>query len=317
MREINFHDAQQALGFIAPQLLRIETGLYEIRYPRFAFEDLMFVNTEGDMWDAGTVFYAGDIAGKAEWLTSRAFDMPMADISQTQFLNENHLAGIGYEWSLAELKRAAKLGTDLSSRKARAAKLVAQQMKYVIAIRGNAEKNKTGLINDPNVPNGLVTADGAGGGGGQTEWEYKTPDQIVRDFNELIYAPLNATNDTHMADTVLLPTSTVQYINGVRIGSGADTLRKYVAENNAYTLETGRPLTIKSSRELETAGASASKRAVAYDRSQEVVQYHLPGDHEFLPAFQKSSMTWEVGGIMNIGGVEIRIPKAMVYRDGI
>lgn len=317
MREINFHDAQQALGFINPQLLRIETGLYEIRYPRFAFEELMFVNTEGDMWDIGTIFYAGDIAGKAEWLTSRGFDMPFADISQAQFLNENHLAGIGYEWSLGELKRAAKLGTDLSARKARAAKLVAQQMKYGIAIRGSTEKNKTGLINDANVPTGNVAADGAGGGGGQTEWEYKTPDQVVRDFNELIYAPLNATNDAHMADTVLLPTSTVQYVNGLRIGDGSDTLRKYIAENNAYTLETGQRLTIKSSRELETAGASGSKRAVAYDRSQEVVQYHLPGDHEFLPAFQKSSMTWEIGGIMNIGGVEIRLPKAMVYRDGL
>jgi hypothetical protein len=44
---------------------------------------------------------------------------------------------------------------------------------------------------------------------------------------------------------------------------------------------------------------------------------HLPGPHEFLPAFQKSAMTWEVGGIMNVGGVEVRRPKGMAYRDGI
>ena len=56
---------------------------------------------------------------------------------------------------------------------------------------------------------------------------------------------------------------------------------------------------------------------MAYDNSREVVQFHLPGPHEFLPAFQKSSMTWEVAGIMNVGGVEIRRPKAVAYRDGI
>ena len=35
MREINFADAQQALGFITPQLLRIETQVYQTKYPSF------------------------------------------------------------------------------------------------------------------------------------------------------------------------------------------------------------------------------------------------------------------------------------------
>ncbi len=47
------------------------------------------------------------------------------------------------------------------------------------------------------------------------------------------------------------------------------------------------------------------------------MQFHLPGPHEFLQPFQRSSMSWEVAGIMNVGGVEIRLPKAMVYRDGL
>lgn len=312
--EINFNDAQQALGFIQPQLLRIEAGLYETRYPTFAFEELMFVNMEGDMWDQGVLFYAGDIAGKAEWLTSKGFDMPFADISTSQFLAQFHLAGIGYEWSLGELKRAEKLGRDLPAAKARAAKKVAQVMKYNIAIRGNTEKNLTGLINDASVPVANVANDGAGP---SRLWSTKTPDLIVRDINEALNAPFNATMETQVADTLMLPSTRLQYIAGLRIGDGADTLMKYIRENNAYTLQTGQALKIVGSRELETAGASSTARMVAYDRSQETVQYHLPGDHEFLPPFQKSSMTWEIGGIMNIGGVEIRLPKGLAYRDGI
>ena len=33
--------------------------------------------------------------------------------------------------------------------------------------------------------------------------------------------------------------------------------------------------------------------------------------------FQKGSMVYEVAGIMNVGGTEVRLPKALTYRDGI
>lgn len=314
MRDINFADAQQALGFITPQLLRIETQVYQTKYPSFDYSRLMFVNTDGDMWDIGSVFYSGDIAGKAEFLAGKGFDMPFADISQTQFLQQNHLAGIGYEWSLQELQRAAKLGRNLGSDKALAASKVAEAFCYGIAIRGNTEKNLTGLINDANVAAANVPADGTGS---STTWATKDADKINRDVNEALFAPFSATKETQRANTLLLPTSRLQYLGQTRIGDGTDTILKFVKENNAYTLETGQPLNIIGTRELEAAGASGTARMIAYDNSRDVVQFHLPGAHEFLPAFQKSAMTWEVGGIMNVGGVEIRLPKALVYRDGI
>jgi hypothetical protein len=314
MRDVNFADAQQALGFITPQLLRIETQVYQTKYPSFDYSRLMFVNTDGDMWDVGSVFYSGDIAGKAEFLSGKGFDMPFADIAQTQFMQQNHLAGIGYEWSLQELQRASKLGRSLSSDKAMSASKVAEAFCYGIAIRGSAEKNLTGLVNDANVPTANVAADGTGSA---TAWTTKTPDLILRDVNAALNAPFNATNETQVANTLLLPTTRLQYMAGLRIGDGADTLLKFIKENNAYTLATGQQLTIIGSRELETAGASSTARMIAYDNSRDVVQFHLPGPHEFLPAFQKSSMTWEVGGVMNVGGVEIRLPKGLAYRDGI
>jgi len=314
MPEINFLDAQQALGFIVPQQLRIETQVYQVKYPSFDYARLMFVNTDGDMWDIGSVFYSGDIAGKAEFLAGKAFDMPYADISRTQFLQQNQLAGIGYEWSLQELQRAAKLGRDLGSDKASAARRVAEMFLYNIAIRGSTEKGWTGLINDPNVPTANVAADGSGS---SRLWSTKTADQINRDINLAIEGVYNNTGETEMANRLLLPTTRLQYIARTRIGDTSDTILKFVRENNAYTAQTGQPLEIIGSRELETAGASSTARMVAYNNSRDVVQFHLPGPHEFLPAFQKSSMTWEVAGIMNTGGTEVRLPKAMNYLDGI
>lgn len=313
--DVNFHDAQQALGFITPQLLRINTEVEMQVYPSFDYSRLMFVNTDGDMWDIGSVFYSGDIAGQAQFLSGKGFDMPFADISTSQLLQANHFAGIGYEWSLQELQRASRLGRALSSEKASAARKVAESFVYSIAMRGNTEKGITGLVNDATVSTANVAADGTGA---TTTFSTKTPDQINRDINAILNAPFNATLETQRADTLLLPSTRMQYLASTRIGDNADmTILRFIRENNSYTLETGQALTIIGSRELETAGAGGTARMIAYDNDRGVLQMHLPGPHEFLPAFQKSSMTWEVGGIMNVGGVEIRRPKGIAYRDGI
>ena len=311
---INFQDAQQAVGFITPQLLRINTEIEQEVFPDFDYARLMTVNTDGDMWDIGSVFYSGAVAGAAEWLSHKGYDMPFADVAATQHMQANHFAGIGYEWTLGELQRAARSGRNLSSEKGMAARTVAESFCYRIAIRGDGEKALTGIVNDPNVSAANVPADGAGG---LTTFASKTPDQISRDINAILNAPYNATMETQRANTLMLPTTRLQYLASTRIGDGTDTLLKFVRENNVYQLETGQPLNIIGSRELEAAGAGGTARMIAYDNRREVVQFHLPGPHEFLPAFQKSSMTWEVGGIMNVGGVEIRRPKAFAYRDGI
>lgn len=311
---VNFLDAQQAVGFLTPQLLRINTEVEMLEYPSFDYARMVPVNTDGDMWDIGSVFYSGDVAGTAQFLAGKGFDMPFADIATSQHLQANHFAGIGYEWSLQELNRVAKMGRQLGSDKAAAARRVAEAFIYGIAIRGSTEKGVTGLVNDATVSTANVAADGTGA---TTTWSTKTPDLINRDVNAVLNAPFNATLETARADTLLLPSSRMQYIAATRIGDTNDTILKFVKENNAYTLETGQPLTIIGTRELETAGAGATARMVAYENDRRILQFHLPGPHEFLPAFQKSSMTWEVAGIMNVGGVEIRRPKGIAYRDGI
>jgi hypothetical protein len=315
MPDINFNDAQQAYAFLTPQLYRINTEVEAIRYPSYDYASLLPVNTDGDMWELGSVYYSGDIAGKAEFLNGKGFDMPYADVAHTQYLQQNHFAGIGYEWSLQELERAAKLGRNLGTDKAAAARKVAESFIYGIAMSGSTEKNVTGLVNDGNVPAANVPNDGSGSA---RTFASKTAIQVLRDINEALNAPTIATKETSMANRLLLPTSSMQYLAATPLGDNADkTILSFIRENNYYTLTTGQPLEIRASRALETAGGSNTKRMVAYEYDRSVVQFHVPGPHEFLEPFRKSSMTWEVAGIMNIGAVEWRLPKAGVYRDGI
>lgn len=306
-REINFADAQQAIAFLTPQLLRIETEVYQTRYPSFDYAGLMFVNDDGDMWDAGVIFYSGDLAGKAEFLSSKGFDMPYADTSLEQHFHATHLAGIGYEWSRGELERASRMGRNLPADKALAASRVAERFLYGIAVVGTDEKGWKGLINQGAVPSAVAAATFAAG----------TPEQILTIINGAISAPSIATRDAFNANALLLPTSAIRDLASRLVPGTNTTLLAFIQANNALTAQTGQRLEMRGMAELETAGAGATRRLVAYDNSRDTVQFHLPGPHEFLEPFRKSSMTFEVAGVMNTGGVEWRIPLAAAYRDGI
>ncbi|KKZ89058.1 DUF2184 domain-containing protein [Rhizobium phaseoli] len=310
-----FIDAQSAVGFVTPAFYNIERTVYQRKYPSFDYASLIPVVTEGSPWGRGVLFRSSDIAGKAEFLSGKGFDMPYADVTRDQFLKGFELAGIGYEWSLEEINVAALEGRQLGPEKGEAARKVAEQMLWNIGMTGTTEKNWTGLINDPNVTATTATADGTGS---SALWANKTPDQILRDINAALTGIFTGTNEVEMADTVLFPSARYLSISTLARSSTSDrTILSYLQENNVYTAETGRPLTIRGLRNLATAGGGGTARMIAYRRDPEVLRFHLPMPHQFLPPFQKSSMTWEVAGIMRTGGTEIRLPKAVAYVDGI
>ncbi|MBI1179110.1 MAG: DUF2184 domain-containing protein [Alphaproteobacteria bacterium] len=306
-------DAQVGYAFLAPQLLRIEAEVYMTKYPSFDISAFMPVDSSGDMWDVGTLVYSMDQVGQAEFLAGGAFDMPYASTKMAQFTRNFHLAAIGYEWNTQEMQRAAKLGRSLSSDKAMAAGLASDRFIYGIAMtgktpRGESEKGWTGFTNDANVPSAQVANDGTGP---SRLWSAKTPDQILRDVNEALTAVETNSGETMVADTLVLPTTAYNDIATKRVTDTGTTILGFLQANNAA----GESLSIRKSRALETAGTSNTRRLVTYANNAQVLKFHLPGPHQFLPAFQKSSMVYEVGGIMNVGGTEVRLPKGMVYRD--
>ncbi|EHP94889.1 DUF2184 domain-containing protein [Methylorubrum extorquens] len=320
MGAIDFTDAQQALGFVRPQFFNIERNIYEVKYPSFDYAELVPVVTEGNEWARGTLFTSIDAAGKAEFISGKGFDMPYADVSRSQFTKGFALAGVGFEWSLEELQTAAMEGINLSDTKARAARRVGEQFCWNLAMTGKpdgatSQKGWTGAVNDPSVP---TTTAAATGTGSATTFPTKTPDLILADANAALTGVITSTNEVESADTLLLPTSRYLYLSSTPRSSTSDTtVLQYLQQNNVYTARTGRPLTIRGIRALETAGAGGTKRMVAYRRDPEVLRFHLPMPHRFLPPFQKSSMAWEVAGILRTGGTEVRLPSAMAYVDNI
>lgn len=149
----------------------------------------------------------------------------------------------------------------------------------------------------------------------------KTPAQIVRDINLGLQGVNLATFEVEMADTILLPVEAYNYIAATPYSATTmETILSFVMRTNIYTMTTGRPLTIRTVRELGSAGVGAAAgtgRMVVYKNDQDYVKLHLPMPHQFLPVYQDGPLNWQVPGIFRTGGVELLTTVAFRYLDGI
>lgn len=318
---MQFND-QQALAFVTGQAYRINQTVYEARYPDWDFSRLIFVDTTGPEWAPGVMTYSSDISGKADWQSAYAKDIPLADVSQDRSLRSHSMAAIGYQYNLEEVNAAIQVGGSLPDRRARAARMAYMQFMYDLVVKGSASKGLSGLINYTGVTATTAPADGTGSA---TEWVnasgvgLKTPAQIVRDINLGLQGVYLGTSMIEMADTILLPVEAYNYIAATPYSATTmETILSFVQRTNIYTMQTGRPLTVRTVRELGTGDAGGTGgRMVAYRNAPEYAKLHLPMPHRFLPVYQDGPLNFTVPGIFRTGGVELLSDAAIRYIDSV
>lgn len=315
----------QALAFVTGQAYRVNTTVYETRFPDWDFGRLIYVDSTGPEWSPGILTYTSDLSGRANWQSGAAKDIPLADVSQDMQTKTFQLAAIGYQWNIEEVNTAIQVGGSLPDRRARAARLAYTKFMYDLTLFGAAEKGMGGLTNYAGVPTAAAAADGTGSA---TYWVnaagvgLKTPAQIVRDINVALQGISLATYETELADTILLPVEAFNYIAATPYSATTmETILSFVQRTNIYTLTTGRPLTIRSVRELGVAATTSpvagDGRMVVYKNDQDYTKLHLPMPHRFLPVYQDGPLNFMTPGIFRTGGVEFLTTVAVRYVDGI
>lgn len=319
----------QTLTFVAGQAYSINGTVLEARYPDFDYGRLVFVDTSGPEWSPGVWTWTSDMSGAARWQSGYAKDVPLADVSQNYQLRTAHMAAIGYQWNIEEVNTSIRIqGQGLDSRRARAARTAYEQFMYALTISGSAEKGMGGLMNYSGITPTPAPADGTSG----VRWWVdsagvgtKTPAQIVRDINTALGGINNATFGIAPADTLILPQHAFNYIAGTPYSAtNSETILSFIQRANVYTIETGRPLTIRAMRELNTAATDTTSptsagqgRMIAYRNDPNTVKLHLPMPFRFLPVYQDGPMNFVVPGIFRTGGVEIMDPLTFAYVDGV
>jgi hypothetical protein len=301
-----------ALAYFNTQLMNLEAEIYKKQYPEKVWDKIIPVVGGGWEWASTTAVRTSDRTGKAKFgVNLNADDVPMIDLNRAMSQAPIYEGTVGYGYSIKDIAVAAKLGQRLDADLAIAARDAYEDQMEDIALIGYAPLGLTGLLNSASV-----TAVAAPAGTGGTTWATKTGDEILADVNSLLLGVYTGSNTVEMADHLALSAERYSLISSKRLGDTNMTILEFIQKANAYTAKTKQPLSIVELRQLATAGAASSQRAVAYKKDKNVLRVNLEMALRF-EAPQQRVFRFEVPGMFRSSGFHVLRPGAMRYFDGI
>ena len=299
-------DAYESI-FFARELEYIKSATYDVKRPMLSALDLIPIDTSAGEGAEYITYRQYDTVGMAKIIANYANDLPRADVVAREFSSPVRGIGNSYGYSIQEIRASNMVGKSLDSRKATAARRAQDELANKIAWLGDSEYNLPGFLNNANIPTYTVPADGTGS---SKLWSNKTPDQILRDMNAMVTTPSVTTKGVHKVDELWLPLQQYSYI--------AQTVRSTASDLTILeAFKRGNPgVTVRSVVEMEGAGAGATNRMVALERSKENFEIALP-----MPftqhSVQQKGLEFEVPCESRMGGVVVYYPLAFIFGDGI
>lgn len=300
-------DANESI-FFGRELEHIKAKTYDVKYPLLKATQLIPVSTEAGPGAEVITYEQYDQVGTAKIIASYADDLPRVDIKGKEFSAKVRSIGESYGYNLQEIRAAQMAGKPLTSRKAEAARRANDQTVNKIAWFGDAANGLVGFIGHPNVPVGIVPADGTGS---STLFVNKTPDQILRDMNNLCNGIITLTKGVESPDTLLMPLAQFTRISTTARSSTSDTtILEYFLKNSPSVR------TVEWVNELAGAGTNGTDIMVAYSRSPDRISLEIPQPFEQLPV-QERGLEFVVPCHSRCGGVILYYPLSASVSEGI
>lgn len=305
------YDAQQAFSFLVQQATSIEAQVYRVQYASVQYQDLIPVDTSANPWTPSVTYFSVDGAGQAEWFHGHAKDVPLAETVRSMFTTGVKMGAIGYEYTLEELGVAQLLGQNLTADKAMYARMAAEQFIDRKALLGDPVANYSGLLDYPGIE--IIPATGAWLAAGVLNVS-----NMMTDIGAALLDVYTESETVELADTMLVPIEILGTAASTPRSATSDTtVLEYILRANPLTALTGRPLLIRAIRGLRTAGVGGVARTILYRRSPDVLKMHVPMPFRFMAPWQTGPILFQVPGIMRLGGLDVRLPKAIRYIDGV
>lgn len=247
---------------------------------------------------------------------SNAIPGVAVDIGKTS--NPLYLWGMEVSYTIPELMSAQQLGRPVDAQKYQGMQLKWQmdidEMVYV----GDTAVNQFGLLNS----NVVTTSFAEVGTGGGTAWVTKTPDEILKDVNDLITDCWVASGTAVCPSKLLLPPAQFAYITSQKVSEAGNISILQFLEDNCIALKiNGKKLDIQPCKWLTGIGTPAGSpeagtdRMICYSQDKNRVRFPLvPLQRTPLEYRSIYHLTTYFG---KLGVVEIVYPETLLYRDGI
>lgn len=309
-----FLDASQSTIF-ARQLEEIDGQLYDVKYAKLEALELVSAKPLNPGAESYT-YRQFDGRAVAKFTANYANGSPRADVSGLEFTAYVKSCRASFGFNVQEIRAANMAGLPLDAMRAMTARRGINEALNVVALLGNAEFGLQGLFNLANtntvtIPNGAV--------GASPLWSTKSGDEIVADMVACCDKINQVTLEIEAPKRLLISYARYRFITakrlnttgaGAPVGVGGD---RTVLEQFKMV----RPsIEVRGALMLDTAGAGATQRMMAYDPDRTNLEWLLPVPFEsFQP--QLNGMEWVVECHARAGGVVVRYPLTVCYGDGI
>jgi hypothetical protein len=299
-------DANES-AFFARQLDYIKSNTYDVKRVALGALSLMPVSTAIPEGAITHTYRQYDTVGMAKVIANYANDLPRADVSAKEFTNPIRSIGNSYGYNVQEIRSALFAGVNLNGKKAMAAIRAHQEKINQLAFSGDADHGLPGLLNNSNVPEVTLLADGTGS---SKTFASKTADKIVRDVNALINKVIVQSKGVHRPSQVWMPVEQYALIATVQNSTASDTTILEFLQKNHPGVE------FKQVVELDNAGVAGADRMYAMENSMDNWQLEIPMMiKQYAP--QQKGLEFEVPVESRFAGVIIEYPLAFAFADGI
>lgn len=299
-------DANESV-FFARQLEFVKSQTYDVKRVNLNALTLMPVSTAIPEGATTHAYRQYDTVGMAKVIGNYADDMPRADVVGKEFINPIRSIGNSYGYNVQEIRSALFAGTNLNARKAAAAARAHQERINALAFSGDVDHGLPGLLNNTNIPEVTLLADGTGS---SKTFASKSADKIVRDVNSLINRIISQSKGVHRATEVWMPIEQYALISTTQNSTASDvTILEFLQRNFPN-------VTFRQVVELDGAGAAGADRMYALENSIDNWQLEIPMMmRQYTP--QQQGLEFVVPMESRFAGVIVEYPLAFSYADGI
>ncbi len=292
--------------YTSPKALEhVTSRFYEIDFPELKWRDQIPLNTEPDEGADYYAFETEEIIGDSKVSHLYARSAPQVDVKVVKDSRIIVPLLSSFEYSIQDIRAAARENRNLPDRKARAAREVLERGLDELFFMGSAKHGVEGMLNSADVT--VVDATDPGGG---TLWSTKTTDQKIDDITEAMSAMQDATNgrEGNVVD-ILLPHTQYTDLMTSRVSDTGVTAFGYIMSQ----IEGVR--SIRSNWRLKNIDAT-DERMVLYNQDSSKLEAVLPLDVLSHPA-QLNGAIWDSLVESRAAGTVIYKPRSLYYVDKI
>lgn len=199
---VNFDETASA--YLARQLTYIRARNLQVPHARLNAFDVFPVQTEVPAGAQTALQRVYDMVGMAKIISNPADDLPYVDVLAEETSVKVKELGVAYGYSVSDLEAAAFARLPLSTMKASAARRAVDTAINKLAWFGDGSTGSIGFINNPNVSEYILPADGKNN---STKFADKTAEQMYKTVAEILDTIPNNTDDTVTANTFLMSPS--------------------------------------------------------------------------------------------------------------